>query len=130
MTAARSFLSQAEPNTTVWCLPDAGSMGRPGQAGQRLGVGEPGPAVADLGQQGGGAHPARAGQGGEDGGVGMGAKPLHDLALELLDLGPDGVQGRDQPEGHHGPGFALWAGQPGRASARRPSSSAAALRPG
>ena len=32
--------------------------GRPGQGGQRLGVGEPGPAVADLGQQCGRAHPA------------------------------------------------------------------------
>jgi len=32
--------------------------GRPGQGGQRLGVGEPGPAVADLGQQRGCANPA------------------------------------------------------------------------
>ena len=35
-----------------------GRWGRPGQGGQRLGVGEPGPAVADLGQQRGRANPA------------------------------------------------------------------------
>ena len=42
-----------------------------GQAGQRLGGGEPGAAVADLGQQSGGADAAGAGQGGEDVGVGV-----------------------------------------------------------
>ena len=40
----------------------AGGRGGAGQADQRLGVGEAGPAVADLGQQAGGADGARAGQ--------------------------------------------------------------------
>src|SRR5512147_3050150 len=36
----------------------AGGGGDPGQAGQRLWGGDPGPAVADLGEQPGGAHGA------------------------------------------------------------------------
>src|SRR3954454_4014626 len=43
----------------------AGGGGDAGQADQRFGVGEAGAAVADLGEQPGGAHGAGAGQAGE-----------------------------------------------------------------
>jgi hypothetical protein len=57
MTAARSFLSQAKRNTTFLCLPDRRVDGA-APAGQVSDSASGNRAVADLGQQGGGAHPA------------------------------------------------------------------------
>jgi hypothetical protein len=59
----------------------------PGQADQRLGLGEPGPAVTDLGQQAGGADGARAGQRGEDVPVGVFGELGGDLGVQRFDLG-------------------------------------------
>ena len=59
----------------------AGGRRGAGQADQRLGVGEAGPAVADLGEQPGGADGARAGQRGEDVPVGVGGELGSDLSF-------------------------------------------------
>jgi hypothetical protein len=67
----------------------AGLSGRgcgAGQAGQRLGGRESGAAVADLGEQPGGADAAGAGQGREDVGVGVRGELVVDLGREGLDL--------------------------------------------
>jgi hypothetical protein len=75
----------------------AGGGGDAGQADQRFGGGEPGPAVTDLGEQPGGAHGAGAGQRGEDGRVGVQGELLGDLGIQGPDLlheaGQDGEQG-------------------------------------
>ena len=75
----------------------AGGGGDAGQAGQRFGGGEPGAAVADLGEQPGGADGAGAGQRGEDVRVGVQGELLGDLGGQGLDLldeaGQDGEQG-------------------------------------
>jgi hypothetical protein len=69
----------------------AGRGSDPGEAGQRLGVGEPGAAVADLGEQSSGADRGAAGQGPEADGVGVsvhrsGKDPkMYDLAGRLVD---------------------------------------------
>jgi hypothetical protein len=130
MTAARSFLSQAKRNTTFLCLPD-----------RRVDGAAPARQVSDsasgnrarqspISASSAAAHPTGSGQGGEDGRIGMGAKALHDLTLKLVDLGPDRVQGRDQAQGHHGPGFTLWAGQPGRSVGQPPEQLGCGLAPG
>ncbi len=90
----------------------AGGRRRPGQAFQRGAVGEALAAVAQLGQQGRGPDPAGAGQAGEDVAVGVGAQPLDDLAVQLVDLGADGLQGGDQAAGDRGAGICFGAGQP------------------
>jgi hypothetical protein len=59
----------------------AGGRRGPGQADQRLGFGEAGAAVADLGEQPGGADGARAGQRGEDVAVGVGGELGGDLGF-------------------------------------------------
>ena len=103
MSASRSFLSQAKRKVTARCWPDWRVEGvAPGQAGQRLGCREPLPAVADLGQQGRRAHPARPGQAGEEGTVGMQRELLGDARLERLDLVADRADGPDEREGHRG----------------------------
>jgi len=69
-----------------------------GEACEGLGGGEAGAAVADLGEQAGGADGAGAGQRGEDVRVGVQGELLADLLGQGLDLlgegGQDGVQGR------------------------------------
>jgi len=82
----------------------AGGGGDSGQADQRFGVGEAGAAVADLGQQSGGADGARAGQAGEDLGIGVQRELLGDLRLQCLDLfdqagqhGQEGAGGVGRP---------------------------------
>jgi hypothetical protein len=62
----------------------AGDRRDPGQRGQRPGVGEPGPAVADLGQQPGCAQRARAGQRSEDMRIGVAGQLPGDLGLQGL----------------------------------------------
>ena len=62
----------------------AGDRCNPGQPGQRLRVGEPGPAVPDLGQQPRRAQRARARQGGEDVPVGVGGQLPGDLGSRAL----------------------------------------------
>jgi len=64
----------------------AGDRRDAGERGQRPGVGEPGPAVAGLGQQPGGAQRAGAGQGREDVAAGVGGQLAGDLGLQGLDL--------------------------------------------
>ena len=78
----------------------AGYRRDPGQRGQRPGVGEPGPAVADLGQEPGSAQRARAREAGEDVRVGVGGQLAGDLGLQGLDLSGQaghggGQRGRD-----------------------------------
>src|SRR5262245_5551632 len=67
----------------------AGSSGRwgdAGQAGQRVGGGEPCAGIADLGQRPSGGDGAGSGQRGEDGLVRMGVQRGGDLAVEGVDL--------------------------------------------
>ena len=63
-----------------------------GEAGQRFGGGESGAAVADLGEEPGGADGAGAGQRGEDVRVGVGGELLGDLLGQGLDLFGEGVR--------------------------------------
>src|SRR6202034_900508 len=69
-----------------------------GEAGQGFGGAEAGAAVADLGEQAGGADGAGAGQRGEDVRVGVQGQLLADLLGQGLDLlgegGQDGEHGR------------------------------------
>jgi hypothetical protein len=88
-----------------------------GQADQRLGVGEAGAAVADLGEQAGGADGARAGQRGEDLAVGVGGELGGDLGFQRFDLGVQAGQHGGQGAGHLGAGSSLLTG---RALRRRP----------
>src|SRR5215212_1916322 len=89
---------------------DPGGGGDTGQAGQRFGGGEPAAAVADLGEQPGGADGARTGQAGEDVSVGMQGELLSDVGRQGVDLvdqcGEDGQQG----VGDVGLGVAVVAG--------------------
>src|SRR6185437_7100639 len=87
-TAPRSCLLTAQRKVTALCLPDWRVDGAaPAKADQCLGVGEAGPAVADLGQQPGGADGARAGQRGEDVPVSVLRQLGSDLGFQRLDLG-------------------------------------------
>lgn len=75
----------------------AGLPGRwccPGQAGQRFGGGEPGSAVADLGQQPRRADPAGSGQAGKDVRIGVRVELAVDLGRQCLDLLEQGQQQR------------------------------------
>ncbi len=99
-----------------------------GQAGQRVGGGEAGAAVADLGQQPSGAHGARAGQAGEDVGVGMQLQLLADLFAEGLDLLDQAAQYCQQGAGGVGPGCAVGAGQSAGCGLSRAYSTAGSTR--
>src|SRR5215472_5748671 len=77
----------------------AGGRRDPGQAGQRLRSREAGPAVADLGEQPGGADAAGAGQAGEDVLVGVQRELLADLGGQGLDLLGEGDQDGQQGAG-------------------------------
>ena len=70
-----------------------------GQAGQRFGGGEAGAAVADLGEQPGGADGAGAGQAGEDVRVGVAGELVGDLGVEGLDLVDEAGQHGDEGAG-------------------------------
>src|SRR5664279_1218177 len=74
----------------------AGRGGHTGQAGQRVGGGEPAPRVADLCQQPRGADRAGAGQAGEDGAVGVSLELLADTGGQGLDLCVQGPQHADK----------------------------------
>ena len=73
-----------------------------GEAGQRFGGGEAGAAVADLGEQAGGADSAGAGQRGEDVRVGVQGELLGDLPGQGLDLLGEGGQDAEQGAGDAG----------------------------
>src|SRR5256886_2139169 len=88
----------------------ASAGGDAGEAGQRLGRREAGAAVADLGQEAGGADGAGAGQAGEDVGVGVQGELLVDLLGEDLDLLDQGVQGGQEGPGDVGLDGAVGAG--------------------
>ena len=77
----------------------AGGWGDAGEAGERFGVGEPGAAVADLGEQGGGADGGAAGQRPEDVGVGVGVEEFVEAGVELVDLGAQALEHGDVGEG-------------------------------
>ena len=87
MTAARSFLLHDQRNTAWLRLPDWRVEGqRAGERGERVVGGEPLPAVADLGEQAGGAHGPGAGQAGEDVPVGMRGEQRGDFLVQDGDL--------------------------------------------
>ena len=92
----------------------AGDRRDPGQPGQRFGVGEAGPAVADLGEQPGGTHCAGPGQRGEDVPVGVGGQLPGDLGFQGLDLGGQRGQRGGQGGGDARLGGAVCAGGAGR----------------
>ena len=89
----------------------AGYRRDPGQRGQRPGVGEPGPAVADLGQEPGSAQRARAREAGEDVRVGVGGQLASDLGLQGLDLSGQAGHGGGQRGRDGGLGGAVAAGR-------------------
>src|SRR4051812_38097848 len=76
-----------------------------GSGGQGCGVGEPGAAVADLGQQGGCADNAGAGQGLKDRTVRVGQEGFLDPGLELLLLGAQGGEQVDESQHDDFAGF-------------------------
>src|SRR5215207_4465930 len=80
------------------------------QAGEGFGGGEAGAAVADLGQQPGGADSACAGQAGEDVGVGVRGELVCDLAGQGFDLVGQGGEYGDQRVGDLGVEVAVVAG--------------------
>jgi hypothetical protein len=86
--ASRSCLLTAQRKVTALCLPDWRVDGAaPARQISDSGSGEAAPAVADLGQQPGGADRAGAGQRGEDVPVGVAGKLPGDLSVQRLDLG-------------------------------------------
>src|SRR5262249_31473258 len=87
----------------------SGGGGDAGEAGERFGVGEPVAAVADLGDEGGGADGGAAGQGTEDVGVGVGVEQFVEASLELVELGSQGAEGGDVGEGDGAAGVAIFA---------------------
>jgi translation initiation factor IF-2 len=92
----------------------AGDRGDPGQPGQRFRVGEAGPAVADLGEQPGGAHGSGPGQRGKDVPVGVGGQLPGDLGFQGLDLGGQRGQRGGQGRGDACLGGAVGPGGAGR----------------
>ncbi len=95
----------------------AGDRGDPGEGGQGLRVGEPGPAVTGLGQQPGSAQHARPRQGGEDVRVRVGGQLDADPGLQDLGLGGQHGHRCGQGSGDAGMGGPVL---PGRASRRGP----------
>ena len=83
------------------------------EAAQRFGVWESGSAVADLGQQGCGAHGRAAWQRSEDVGVRMGVEELVEAGVELVDLGSQRFEHVDVGEGDRSAGVAFVAVDPG-----------------
>src|SRR5580704_5298846 len=92
----------------------AGGRCRSSQAGQRFGGGEAGAAVADLGEQPGGADASGAGQAGEDVLVGVQGELLADLSGQGFDLLGEGDQHGQQRAGDVGFGGAVLAGRAAR----------------
>src|SRR5215211_2456631 len=88
----------------------SGGRSHPGQAGQRVGGGKAAAAVADLGQQPGGADRAAAGQAGEDLLVSVLVKLLADLYGQRFDLLGQRGQQRHERSGDVGLGGAVLAG--------------------
>src|SRR5271170_3490119 len=107
---AELFVAGPAEADRTYCAGLAGGRCGAGEAGQGFGGGEPGAAVADLGEQAGGADGAGAGQRGEDVRVGVQGELLADLLRQGLDLAgqddQDGVQGA----GDAGVGQAVVAG--------------------
>jgi hypothetical protein len=108
-----------------------GDRHRPGERGQAVVVGEPGPHVAELAQQGRGSHAvAGLGQAGEDGRVGVDLQALDDLGLQLAFLTGGDLDGVQQGSDTHHP-----TGRLGRADPRqgavwmRPSRVVTGVRP-
>jgi hypothetical protein len=95
----------------------SGGRGDAGRGGQGLVGGEPATGVTDLGQQGGGADAAGAGQAGEHRRVSVGGQGLLDAGLDRGDPLPQADQQRDQL---HGDDLRGVSGRPvGRQQTRR-----------
>ena len=86
--------------------------GHTGQRSERLGCGEPGAAVPDLGRQPGRAQGLGAREGQEDVRVGVLTQQGGDVAVEGVDLGDDRGQRGHERAGHLG---GRGAGRAGRA---------------
>src|ERR1022692_2525348 len=97
VTASRSCLAQDQRKVTARILPDWRVEGAAPRGRRGLRGGEPGAAVAGLGEQPGGADGAGAGQRGEDLGVGVRGELVADLLGQRPDLlgqgGQDGMEG-------------------------------------
>ncbi len=107
--------AEAEGDRTVTTA-CPGRWGDAGEAGEGLGVGEPGPTVADLGEKRGGSDGGAAGQGPEDVGVRVGGEEFIEAGRELVDLGPEALEDGDVGEGDGAARVAVVAGVPvGRA---------------
>ena len=114
-TASRSWRLTAQRKPCAMRVPDRRVTGAtPGQPGQRFGVGEAGPAVADLGEQPGGAYGSGPGQRGEDVPVGVGGQLPGDLGFQGLDLGGQRGQRGGQGRGDACLGGAVGPGGAGR----------------
>src|SRR6478609_9113882 len=103
----------AEPD----CADLAGLSGRgcrSGKAAQGFGGGEARAAVADLGQQSGGAYASGAGQRGEDVRVGVQGQLFVDLGGQALDLLDQGGQDGQQRPGDVSLSGAVFAGRAAR----------------
>ena len=94
MTALRSCLSTAQRWATIFALPDWRVDGAAPAREVSTSGGVSAAGVADLGEQPGRAHGARAGQRGEDRGIGVDGELLGDLFVERGDLGPDAGEWR------------------------------------
>src|SRR5689334_10148048 len=113
--ASRSWLSAPQRKLTTSTLPDWRVGGAAaGPAGKRAGGGEPAAGVADLGEQSGGADAARAGEAGEDRGVGVQVELFADAGGHRLDLGGEGAQDGDERGGDRGGGVGGRASGAGR----------------
>ena len=107
-----------------------GDGGGAGLGGELLGGGEASAVIAELGQERGGIDLATAGQALEERAVGMVGQGGGDRGRELLDLGDEGDQDRDQAADELATGVALGlAGAADGAPRKRASSSAAGRRP-
>ena len=90
-----------------------GRGGRSGQGGEGVIGGKPFPAIADLGQQGGGPDHPRSWQFSEDVLVGVRVEELGDLLFDLDDLLVQRLDEADQADGDPAAGRALSTEQPG-----------------
>jgi hypothetical protein len=110
--AAESFADGPAVGDDLRLAGLAGGRCSAGEGGQYLWGGVSAAGVADLGEQPGRAHGARAGQRGEDRGIGVDGELLGDLFVERGDLGPDAGERGDQGEGDLGAAGGLGSGGP------------------
>jgi hypothetical protein len=91
----------------------AGGRGDSGERGKGFGFGEPGAAVADLGEKGRSADGVGSGKGSEDVAVGVGVQQFSYPSVESLYLAVEGFEERHERQGDAAAGFAFVAQQPG-----------------